>query len=52
MCLYTGSCVIRTGGVREAFFSDNYEIVWGNRVGFARVAVESQVVSPANFRGK
>ena len=31
--------------MREAFFSDNYRIVWENRVGFARVAVDSKVVS-------
>jgi hypothetical protein len=32
--------------VREAFFSDEYYgLVWGKRVGFAKVAVEAKVVS-------
>lgn len=31
---------ISPGGVREALFSDhNYEIMWGNRAGFAKVAI-------------
>lgn len=33
------------GGVREALFSHNYEIIWGKREGFARVATEAKVVS-------
>jgi len=33
------------GGVREAFFSNEYyELVWGKRTGFAKVATEAQVV--------
>jgi len=35
-----------SGGVREAFFSNEYyRLVWGKRVGFAKVATEAQVVS-------
>ncbi len=31
---------ISPGGVREALFSDhNYEVIWGNRAGFAKVAI-------------
>ena len=33
-----------TGGVREAFFSDSYSLVWGQRTGFAKIAVEAKVV--------
>lgn len=34
---------ISPGGVREALFSDhNYEIIWGNRAGFAQVALEAK----------
>jgi hypothetical protein len=37
---------ISPGGVREALFSDhNYEVLWGSRAGFARVAVNAKVVS-------
>lgn len=37
---------ISPGGVREALFSDhNYEVIWGSRAGFAKVAVEAKVVS-------
>ena len=33
------------GGVREAFFSDNYyKLLWSKRVGFAKIALEAQVV--------
>jgi hypothetical protein len=40
---------ISPGGVREALFSDhNYKLVWGTRVGFARVAVEAKVVRIKN----
>ena len=36
-------CIL--GGVREAFFSDNYyKLLWGKRVGFAKIALEAQVV--------
>jgi len=34
------------GGVREAFFStEYYKLVWGKRIGFAKVATEARVVS-------
>jgi len=34
------------GGAREAFFSDHhkYELIWNNRLGFAKVAVQAKVV--------
>ena len=59
-CLYKKMCVFRflyspikthnkflfAGGVREAFFSDEYyNLLWGNRVGFAKIAIEAKVVS-------
>uniref|UniRef100_A0A8C3FBG4 Phospholipid/glycerol acyltransferase domain-containing protein n=1 Tax=Chrysemys picta bellii TaxID=8478 RepID=A0A8C3FBG4_CHRPI len=35
---------ISPGGVREALFSDeNYVLVWGNRTGFAQVAIDAKV---------
>ncbi|CAF0741829.1 unnamed protein product [Brachionus calyciflorus] len=35
---------ISPGGVREALFSDhNYEVIWGARAGFAKVAKEARV---------
>ena len=34
------------GGVREAYFSDEYyELLWGNRCGFAKIALEAEVVN-------
>lgn len=37
---------ISPGGVREALFSDEtYTILWGNRIGFAQVAIDAKVVS-------
>lgn len=37
---------ISPGGVREALISDEtYNIVWGNRKGFAQVAIDAKVVS-------
>lgn len=37
---------ISPGGVREALFSDEtYVIIWGNRKGFAQVAIDAKVVS-------
>ena len=34
------------GGVREAFFSDeHYDLLWGRRMGFAKIAIEAKVVS-------
>lgn len=37
---------ISPGGVREALLSDEtYSIIWGNRRGFAQVAIDAQVVS-------
>lgn len=38
---------ISPGGVREALLSDEtYNIIWGNRKGFAQVAIDAKVVSP------
>ncbi|KAJ6662123.1 hypothetical protein lerEdw1_012588 [Lerista edwardsae] len=34
---------IAPGGLREQNFSDNYSLVWGNRTGFAQVALEAKV---------
>ncbi|KAM4705685.1 DGAT1/2-independent enzyme synthesizing storage lipids [Rhinophrynus dorsalis] len=35
---------ISPGGVREALYSDqNYSLVWGNRTGFAQVAIDAKV---------
>uniref|UniRef100_A0A8C3TEU2 Phospholipid/glycerol acyltransferase domain-containing protein n=2 Tax=Chelydra serpentina TaxID=8475 RepID=A0A8C3TEU2_CHESE len=35
---------VSPGGVREAFFSDeNYNLLWGNRKGFAQVAIDAKV---------
>lgn len=37
---------ISPGGVREALFSDNnYRLLWGNRTGFAQLAIDAKVVS-------
>ena len=37
---------ISPGGVREALFSDEYyTMIWNGRRGFAKVALEAQVVS-------
>ena len=37
---------ISPGGVREALFSDhNYEVIWGTRAGFAKIAIEAKCVS-------
>lgn len=37
---------ISPGGVREALLSDEtYNIVWGNRKGFAQVAIDAKAVS-------
>jgi len=34
---------ISPGGVREALFSDhNYEVIWGTRAGFAKIAIEAK----------
>lgn len=34
---------IAPGGVREAQFGDNrYQLIWGNRIGFAKVAIEAK----------
>lgn len=35
---------ISPGGVREALFSESYELIWGNRQGFAKAALEANVV--------
>ncbi|XP_044862896.1 transmembrane protein 68-like isoform X4 [Mauremys mutica] len=35
---------VSPGGTREAFFSDeNYNLLWGNRKGFAQVAIDAKV---------
>uniref|UniRef100_A0A8C3H7V1 Phospholipid/glycerol acyltransferase domain-containing protein n=1 Tax=Chrysemys picta bellii TaxID=8478 RepID=A0A8C3H7V1_CHRPI len=35
---------VSPGGSREAFFSDeNYNLLWGNRKGFAQVAIDAKV---------
>lgn len=35
---------VSPGGAREAFFSDeNYNLLWGNRKGFAQVAIDAKV---------
>ena len=37
-----------SGGVREALFGDeNYTVMWGKRSGFAKVALQANVVSTA-----
>ena len=37
---------ISPGGVREALFSDkNYQLIWKERKGFARVAIDARAVS-------
>ncbi|KFV45919.1 Transmembrane protein 68, partial [Gavia stellata] len=43
--LKKGSLIaIAPGGVREALFSDEmYTIIWGNRKGFAQVAIDAKV---------
>lgn len=35
--------IVSPGGVREALFSKNYEILWGDRTGFAQCAIEAGV---------
>lgn len=35
---------VAPGGVREALFSTNYSILWGERQGFAKAALEARVV--------
>jgi hypothetical protein len=37
--------MIAPGGVREAIFSRDYEIMWGKRKGFAEIAIKAKVVS-------
>jgi len=38
--------IVYTGGVREALFGDEYyRVMWGNRSGFAKVALQTKVVS-------
>lgn len=45
--------IISPGGVREALFSDEtYVIMWGNRKGFAQVAIDAKVVSMTFRRRK
>jgi 1-acyl-sn-glycerol-3-phosphate acyltransferase len=35
--------IVSPGGVREALFSKNYEIIWGERTGFAQCAIDADV---------
>ena len=37
--------LIEPGGVREAFFSFNYDTLWAGKTGFAKVASDAKVVS-------
>nr|XP_039257578.1 transmembrane protein 68-like [Styela clava] len=34
---------VAPGGVREALFSENYSVLWGERQGFAKAALEARV---------
>lgn len=44
---------ISPGGVREALFSDqSYQLMWGNRKGFAQVALEAKVVSATLYQSQ
>jgi len=37
--------LLSPGGVREALFSDNhYNVLWGNRRGFAKIALKAKKV--------
>lgn len=37
--------ILSLGGVREALFGDhNYELIWKQRIGFAKVALEAKAV--------
>lgn len=37
---------VSPGGAREAYFSDEtYKLIWGNRKGFAQLAIDAKVVS-------
>lgn len=41
---------ISPGGVREAQFSDhNYQLIWGSRSGYAKVALGANSVSNSTF---
>lgn len=41
-----------SGGVREALFGDEYyPIMWGNRCGFAKVAIQANVVGVFSIGG-
>ena len=51
MCVRVRACVcesivnIVTGGTREGLYGDeNYLVMWGNRRGFAKLALQAQVV--------
>ena len=40
-----------SGGVREALFSDHhYQLIWKERKGFARVAIEAKTVRPISLK--
>ena len=43
--LQSGEIVsIAPGGLREALFSENYSLIWKNRLGFAKAALEAETV--------
>merc|ERR1719277_2621836 len=35
--------IVSPGGIREALFSRDYEVVWGDRTGFAQCAIDAGV---------
>lgn len=38
------SNIFQNKGIREQYFSDNYELIWNDRIGFAKVAIQAKVV--------
>lgn len=43
---YTPNRIWVLGGVREALFGDhNYQLIWKERRGFAKVAIEAKTVT-------
>ena len=40
------NCIRSLGGVREALFGDhNYQLIWKERRGFAKVAIDAKTVN-------
>jgi hypothetical protein len=37
------------GGMKEQFLSENYQLIWKETAGFAKVAIEAQVVSLSKY---